>query len=106
MENVWKLEKYLEDGVDKTNTWTGSTVTIDIKKDGTYTFTVSTSLGTFAETGKWEFIEKSEKFTMIDNTAGSTADTSTILKLKEKELWFYEINNSTNVKEEYHLVPN
>lgn len=83
----WKLEKALVNGVDQTSSvqaFLGNNYVWSIKKDGSYTQTY----GTGSESGKWAWYDKKEKVIFTPSTAGSTADTFEVTRLKSKSLWF------------------
>jgi hypothetical protein len=97
--NTWKLDKYIENGVDQP--LGGWSLEMDIKKDGSYTSTSSFGGASFSGTGTWEF--SGDKESLITTYAGSsTANTAQITRLKSNELWTKE-TNGTDI-DEYHYV--
>lgn len=95
--NNWKLVKYISNGVDVPLGTT--TITIDIKKDDTY----SMSYGSYTEVGTWAFSSSKEEVTFTGN-ASSTADKHTIIKLKGKEFWTKQVDGTDT--DEYHYEAN
>lgn len=89
---TWELESYWENGVDKTSDYrqgiTSETIVYD--KEGTYTISMNTVLGTFNDAGSWEFINDKLELKGQSNTQGSDPDTTVIVRLKNKEMWVKE----------------
>ena len=81
----------------------GYSYVADMKKDGSYIITTSYAGATSTQTGTWDFSGNKESLIMTP-AGGSTAYTSTILRLKSNELWTKElVGNDT---EEAHYVSN
>lgn len=106
VENTWKVEKYYKNGEDKTADFFADkinyieTFTEDNKWSLSYTDGDDSELET--DSGTWDF-DKEDK-TLIDrNAGGSTWEELTILKLKNKEFWFWYMDGSD--KKEYHMIP-
>lgn len=101
--NTWKVEKYYENGVDKTNEFTAENInyTETFTKEGGWSYSYTDVNGELeADAGKWEFDKDNE---VIDrNAGGSTWEELYILKLKEKEFWFWYMDSGE--KKEFHLV--
>lgn len=109
LANTWKLEKYLEDDVDKTtdamNLYYNYTLTIG-KKDGHYTMSWRPfNLGDYVESGDWVFVQDDVgvQFTRQSPTPVTTENWK-VLRLKEKELWG-QFTDSNNHRVEIHLIP-
>mgnify|MGYP000137022141 CR=1 FL=1 len=106
--NEWKVDKYFQDGVDKTGDYrlVVESETYDYKKDGTYTLTQKfTSLGgnqTYNESGTWEFINKNEDLKSLSSQSGATADTMHITRLKSNEMWVKSVSGSP--VQELHMI--
>lgn len=100
---TWELEAYLENGVDKTTDYRQfvTSETNEFTKDGAYTMSANTILGTVNDAGTWEFINDKLEIKTQSNTAGADPDTMVILKLKSKEMWVTEKTPGSTV-EEYH----
>jgi hypothetical protein len=102
---TWKVEAYLENGVDKTSDYrqlvTDETYTTT--KEGTYTSSQTTVLGTFSDNGTWELINDKADFKTLSAQSGSTPDTMVIVKLKSKEFWMK--SKSGNPVVEIHYMP-
>ena len=89
----WKIQSvsYTPNGGSETditsfvNSAVGSAYEFQIEKDGNYKQT-----GNVNESGTWKFGEDKDDVTFTPSTAGSTADTYRILRLKSKELWLKE----------------
>ena len=99
----WEVESYWENGVDKTTDYrTGVTSeTYTYEKDGTYSISITTVIGTLNDAGTWEFINDKEAIKTLSNQSGSDPDTSYIVRLTNKEFWVKDAGGSTI--HEYHL---
>jgi len=106
LANAWKLSSYSEDGVDKTSTFNSlfKDALFTIETDGDYTFTYKPlGIGSYTETGTWRFINDKKDFETNPTSGIGSIGVHHILKLKDKELWYYDEDNG--VKKEYHLIP-
>jgi hypothetical protein len=91
--NTWKIENYKVNGTDYTSLVSGFEQTFS--KDGDYSY----SSGSLNGTGTWAFQNDEAE---IRITEGSNSETLFIVKLKEKEFWYYIMDG--NDKQEYHLL--
>ncbi len=100
---TWEIEAYLENGVDKTTEYRQgvSSETLVYDKDGTYTVSFTTPIGTFNDAGTWEFINDKLEIKSQSNTSGSDPDTVVIVRLKNKEMWVKE-KTPGSTQSEYH----
>ncbi len=100
---TWEVESYWENGVDKTSDYRQGVTseTYVYEKDGTYSISVTTIIGTINDAGTWEFITDKEEIKTLSNQSGSDPDTSVIVRLKNKEFWMKDKGGST--VHEYHL---
>jgi hypothetical protein len=100
----WEVESYWENGVDKTSDYrqgvTSETYTYD--KEGGYTISITTIIGTINDAGTWEFITDKEEIKTQSNQSGSDPDTMVIVRLKNKEMWVKDKGQS--VVHEYHMI--
>lgn len=96
--NVWKVEKAFFNGVEQPTTFF-SGFSIEYTKDNKVIYTDNGVADPEQDT--WEFGDKKETIITKSGT-GSGADTTTILRLKSKELWLKSMDGT----EEYHLIPN
>ena len=73
------------------------------RRVNTWSYNYTDDIGDYkADAGKWEFDNKKEE---IKRNAGNSAwERLYILRLKEKELWFWYMDSSD--KKEFHLIPN
>jgi hypothetical protein len=95
----WKIEQVLVNGSDQTSAYNllaGSNYVMSISKDGTYKVT-----GNWTDDGTWKFSSDKTQLISKSNTAGSTENTTTITKLKSKELWTKETENGTTTEMHY-----
>jgi hypothetical protein len=60
------------------------------EKEGTYTISMTTIIGTYNDAGTWEFINDKLEIKSQSNTAGADPDTVIIVRLKNKEMWAKE----------------
>jgi hypothetical protein len=68
-------------------------------KNGNYSYTWHF----FGGSGKWEF-QNHDSEVRITGVSGQSSETLFILKLEEKEFWYYYMDG--NDKKEFHMVPN
>lgn len=110
--NSWKLEKYLNNDVDKTAELTVSNYKEFYNSDGSCKRTFNDSSGDFVDqSGTWAF--NSDKTQINISGIGSvelspslgtvSASSIKILRLKEKEFW-YSFENGGSLHE-FHLIP-
>ncbi len=111
LENDWKLDKYFRNGVDATSTLYISGYTESFTESGGYTRAfIDQSGDAINQTGTWKFDGSKEKiilsgvgsFELSPANSTVTASSITILRLKEKELW-YEFENGGDVHK-FHFV--
>ncbi len=109
--NSWRLDAYYLNGVEATSSLIITGYTEDYTKAGSYSRSYTKENGDLvSETGSWEFDDKKDN--LLVNGVGSielsnqnstvTNTRCTILRLKEKELW-YEFENGGD-KHEFHFV--
>lgn len=98
--NIWKIEKFMENGVDLTAAALlfFNNVSWEFKKDKTYI--ISSSSSTNAETGTWDFDSKKENLILTPN-GGSNAYKEEIIRLTSNEMWWKEVDGSDTY--EYHF---
>ncbi len=104
--NTWKVEKYMVGGNDQTTSFnnTNPNYKIKLEKDGVAQLSYSAfGLNTTID-GTWDLITNDEE---LQTKFGNTTATSTILKLKEKELWLVDKGDANDPSDdaEMHLVP-
>jgi len=97
--NTWKVESYTINGVDNTSALKSINYTETYDKDGNYSY--NSSLGTGS--GKWEFQSSKEQIKR-SGASGQSTETLFILRLKEREFWYYYLNG--NDRHEVHLAEN
>lgn len=93
--NTWKVENYKINGTDYTSGTSDYQETYS--KDGQYSYTS----GIFSGTSTWSFINDDEQIQIAETTT-QDARTLFILKLKEKEFWYYYMDGSD--KHEFHML--
>jgi hypothetical protein len=98
--NTWKVEKYMVNGSDQTATL--NLILPNYRevydKEGNYSFSYDGNSGS----GRWEFQNDKAEIKRSGVSSQSSA-TLVILKLKEKEFWYYIMDGSD--KEEVHMIP-
>ncbi|PKP02218.1 MAG: hypothetical protein CVU11_12595 [Bacteroidetes bacterium HGW-Bacteroidetes-6] len=97
VSNTWKVDNYKLNGNDYTSLVSGYTETFT--KEGAYSY----DWGILSGTGTWAFENKDEevRITGIDN---QTTRTLYIVKLQEKEFWYYYLDGTD--KHEFHMIEN
>lgn len=100
LTNHWKAEKILVNNVDKTSDF--SVVKIHFEKDGKYYEHSVSNQQSYTQSGLWNFTYgKEHVFISYDSGTGNDF---TIIRLKEKELWFIDDGDPDNIIE-VHLIP-
>jgi len=97
VSNTWKVDKYIKNGNDYTSSMIGYTETYT--KDGNYSYLWANHSGTAI----WNF-QNSDKEIQLIGVSHQESRTLYILKLEEKEFWYYYIEG--NDKKEFHMIPN
>jgi hypothetical protein len=101
LENNWKVEKVLKNGVEiitgKTN------YTQSFQDNSAYSYSYVEDNKTKSGVGKWQF-DNNENTLKVDGVSGTSSEDRTILKLKENSFW-YTVQEDGEVHE-YHLVSN
>jgi len=95
--NTWKVDNYKVNGNDYTSLVTNYTETYT--KNGNYSY----EWGSFSGTGTWAF-QNNDKEIRITGTDNQTSITLFILKLEEKQFWYYYMDG--NDKKEFHMIQN
>lgn len=93
--NTWKVDNYKENGTDYTSLVGGYTETYT--KDGDYSY----SWGSTNGTGKWAF-QNNDAEIRITGTSNQSSQTLYILKLEEKQFWYYYMDG--NDRKEFHMI--
>lgn len=95
VSNNWKVDNYKVNDVDYTSLVTDYTELFT--KEGNYSYQWSL----FSGTGTWKFQNKDAEIliTGINNQSNTTLF---ILKLEEKEFWYYYMDG--NDKKEFHMI--
>lgn len=93
--NTWKVENYKINETDYTSLVAGYEQTFS--KSGAYSF----SWGSTSGSGNWAF-QNDEAEIRITGVNTTSSETLFIVKLKEKEFWYYIMDG--NDKHEYHLL--
>ncbi len=98
--NTWKVEQYLFNGSDQTSFF--NSVLPNYRevydKDGNYSFSYDSNSGS----GRWEFQNDNLEIKR-SGVSSQSSEVLYILKLKEKEFWYYVMDGSD--REEVHLIP-
>lgn len=103
--NSWRVEKYLRNDIDQTAYF----LTDKINYVETFTLDGSWSVSYFdykdnkqrSSGGTWQFANDERQILRVTD---NDAQLFNIMRLKEKELWFWYIDNGD--KREYHLIQN
>ncbi len=93
--NTWKVDNYKVNGTDYTSLVTNYTETFT--KGGGYSY----EWGILDGSGTWKFQNNDEEIALT-GIADQNDHTLIILKLEEKEFWYYYIDGDD--KYEYHLI--
>ena len=100
--NTWRVDEYFLNNTNQTSTidtWMPN-YTQTFTKEGTYSYHTNF----FDGSGTWDFIDQKEKIRIVVSSSfGDDITDIYILKLKEKELWYYYLDG--NDKHEFHLIP-
>jgi len=99
VSNTWKVMSYTINSADITPFLTSINYTETYDKDGNYSYNSTLNAGA----GKWEFQADKEQIKR-SGVSGQSTETLYILRLKEKEFWYYFLDG--NDKHEIHLQEN
>lgn len=103
--NAWKVDKYLENNVDKTKDFNYSfpeyVIRLTKKKEYFITSKAGNSLEIY---GAWGFSSDKEYLVLNELRPQNKATTLKILKLYEKEMWLRDLD-AYGKTIEYHLIP-
>ena len=94
--NTWKVDNYKKNGNDFTSLLADYTETYT--KDGGYSYIMNSIGGT----GTWAFQNKDNEI-LLTGTSNQSTYTLIILKLEEKEFWYYYMDGTD--KKEFHMIP-
>lgn len=95
----WKVEKWIENGNDVTNTVNMFSPKYEFKENGDLIYSIVFLGVTTTETDKWEFSGDKEKIILIDSNGREEWQ---ILRLKNKEFWLKHVHGSDT--DEVHLA--
>jgi hypothetical protein len=106
--NTWKIDKYIVNNEDQTAAYTSNfpNYQLVLNKEGGASLNVGSNTGVF--TGTWALTNDDEELVITLTSVGITqTTTSTILKLKEKELWLKNFGNANDPTDdtETHFAP-
>lgn len=93
--NTWRVDSYIKNGTDYTSLMAGYTETYT--KDGNYFYSWDNASGT----GVWAFRD-SDSDIQLTGTHNQETHTLIILRLEEKEFWYYYWDGSD--RKEFHMV--
>ncbi len=93
--NTWRVDNYKINGNDHTSAMSDYSETYS--ENGDYTY----SWGMFSGTGVWKF-ENDDKEIKLIGTSNQNNYLMTILKLEEKEFWYYYMDGDD--KKEFHMI--
>ena len=105
--NTWRLDKYYWNGIEATSSLLIAGYTEEYTDNGSYSRSYIDKDGDFfSETGKWDFdsdkdnlvINGVSSIELTDKNSTVTNTNSTILKLKQNELW-YQFQNGGDLHE-------
>lgn len=101
--NSWRVESYSKNGLDQTADFMSKKVSYieTFTKDNRWSYTyINPNDGKIkAGDGNWRFLNDDKQILI---TEGSDLHLLTILKLKEKEFWFYYTDGDD--RKEFHLM--
>ena len=105
VSNVWKVDYYSENDVDKTQQYNNlyQQNQLVIEKSGAYLihYLYQGNLD-YTESGNWKFNDNKTAIIFYRTTPGTDTSDLRILRLKENELWLLD---GDSVRKEYRLVP-
>lgn len=93
--NTWKVDNYKVNEIDYTSLVTDYSETYT--KEGGYSY----QWGIFTGTGTWAF-QNNDAEIKITGISNQSSPTLFILKLEEKQFWYYYMDGSD--KKEFHLI--
>lgn len=95
VSNTWKVDNYKVNGTDVTSLVSGYSETFT--KSGGYSY----QWGEQSGTGTWKFQNNDEEIALT-GTDNQSDHTLYILKLEEKQFWYYYISDGD--RHEFHLI--
>lgn len=111
LKNTWKLESYIWDGIESTNSLLIQNYIEEYQENGNYVRSYIDDDGeNFSETGTWEFdsdklnirIMSVSSLELTDENSTVSSSDYEIIKLKKDELWYrYENGGNTH---EFHFI--
>lgn len=110
--NSWKIEKYLNNDIDKTSELTVTNWNEIYNEDGTCKRTFNDASGDYVDqSGTWAFNSDKTELNIsglgsveLSQSIGTVSSSSIkILRLKEKEFWYSFENGGS--RHEFHLIP-
>lgn len=110
--NSWKLDKYLNNDIDKTSELTVTNYKEIYNEDGSCKRTFNDESGDYVEqSGTWAFNSDKTQINItgigsveLSQSLGTVSASSIkILRLKEKEFWYSFENGGS--RHEFHLIP-
>lgn len=93
--NTWKVDNYKVNGNDYTSLLSDYTETFT--KEGSYSYTWEVLDGS----GNWVF-QNNDMEIRITGTDNQSSETLIILKLEEKQFWYYYMDG--NDRKEFHMI--
>ncbi len=100
LSNFWMVDSYTVDGEDSTNKYIDFTWRFG--KDQSFDFFGTLNGARWARTGIWEFTGN-HAFIGMMNLASDSLYEFEIMKLKERKLWFSQVDPRTGSYREWHL---
>lgn len=108
LSNIWKVDTYYLNGVDKTTQYRQKVTRekLVIYQSGNFEFSELSSWiwSVPYTTGVWKFINDKEGLEMTSDNSTVKTKTYKILRLKNKQLWLEEQVSSDSLVE-YHYLP-
>lgn len=96
--NTWKVDKITYTSGGFSTTVSGD-ITLDIKKDNTYSAVYTSGSSSYTETGVWAFSGDKTQFVMTDSDGN--IESATIIKLKNNEFSLEDVDGNTTTRVDY-----
>ena len=104
LANLWVLEKYLEDGQDRSDSFAVQykDMVWRFGKDNSFDFYGKYKGNPWSRSGDWNFSNAKKTINLVNQASDSTYSYE-ILQLREKVLWLTQTDSTGKVKE-WHLI--
>lgn len=104
LANLWVLDKYLENGQNRSDSFAlqYKDLVWRFGKDNSFDFYGQYKGNAWSRSGDWHFADNKQNINLVNQASDSTYSFA-ILQLREKILWLAQ-TDSSGIKKEWHLI--